>query len=75
MGLFGSSRMSDDQKAKAKGQAKTGNRTQRLANAANGYGVTRVERERAQAALEKELGEKGAKRAMRDSQRAARSGW
>ncbi len=71
----GPDRMNDHQKAVAKGQAKSGNRTQDLANAANGYGVTRVERERAQRTLEKELGPKGAKKAMKDSQRAARSGW
>lgn len=82
MGLFGSSRMSDDQRAQAKGQAANASQIHKLALKANGYGsdgygTTRVEKERAQRDLTKAMGgdEKAAKKAMKDAAKSARSGW
>ncbi|MFI7042632.1 hypothetical protein ACIBI0_38645 [Microbispora rosea] len=80
MGLFGSSRMSDDQKAKAKGQAANATEIHKLALRANGYGdngygTRRTEREAAQRDLAKKLGsEKAAQRAMKDAAKSVRPG-
>lgn len=58
------SRMTDAQLAKLKGKAQTSNEINKLATAANGHGVTSVERRKAQAALEQQLGKKGAAKAQ-----------
>jgi hypothetical protein len=50
--------MTPDQLAAAKGKARTNNDLHRLAMAANGLGVTRVERERAQGELERAVGKR-----------------
>ena len=57
------SRMNDAQLAKLKGKTTTSNDVHELANAANGHGVTSVERRKAQAELESRLGAKGAAKA------------
>lgn len=73
-------RMTDEQRAQAKGQAKNATEVHKLALKANGYGsdgygTTRVEKERAQRALTEKLGKKGARDEMKKAAKSARSGW
>jgi hypothetical protein len=65
MGLF-SSRMTDAEKAKAKGDTRTANQTSRLARTALGDNATRVQREHAAAELERRHGKKGAARIIEE---------
>ncbi len=65
------SRMTDEQLAKLKGKAASATDTRRLAQAANGFGVSRADAEKARKALSEELGERGAKKAREAEIRSA----
>jgi hypothetical protein len=56
----------------AKGGSSTANHLADLATKANGHGVTRVDKERAQAALEAAVGSRKAKRLKDDAIKSAR---
>lgn len=58
------SKMTDAQLAKLKAKAATNNDVHELANAANGHGVTSAEKRKAQEALERQLGKRGAAKAQ-----------
>lgn len=68
------SKMTPAQLAKAKGQVGKANDLTRLAIAANGHGVTSVEKRKAQAVLEGQLGKKGAAKAQEEALRRAGAG-
>lgn len=65
-------RMSPEKLARAKGQAQTTNQLNPIARVANGFGVSRADKLAAQAKLAEQVGEKKAKRLMRDAARQAR---
>jgi len=65
------SRMTTEQLAKAKGSTNRAAELRRLATAANGLGVTRADKERAAAELERQFGKRGAARLKEDALRAA----
>ncbi len=58
------SKMTDGQLAELKGKIQRDNEVHALATAANGHGVTSVERRQAQAELEARLGKRGAVKAQ-----------
>lgn len=75
MGLF-SSRMTDAELAKAKGQAKSANREQRLAMDAINSGLRRADRERARQELERLKGSKSAAdKTIKTVEKNVRSWW
>jgi len=65
------SRMTAEQLAKAKGSTGRADELRRLATAANGLGVTRADKDRAAAELERQAGKCGAARLKEDALRAA----
>lgn len=70
MGLF-SSRMTDDQLARAKNGSQAANTLRTLAVAANGHGVTGTQRRQAQTALEGAVGKRQANKLKEDALRQA----
>lgn len=68
------SRMTPEQLAKAKGLASTNNDRNKLATRAAGLGVSRADRERAAAELEKQVGKKKAAQLREDAIRQAGGG-
>ncbi|WP_084965240.1 hypothetical protein [Thermoactinospora rubra] len=70
MGLFSSS-MTPEQLAQARQKAKTAGQVRKLAQAANGHGVTRAEKEKANKQLEQMYGKRGAARLKEAELRSA----
>ena len=70
-------RMSPEKLARAKGQAKTTNRRNDLAHAANGFETSRAGQARARADLEREVGEREAKKLIKEAanKAAKKGGW
>lgn len=72
------SRMTDKQRAELLAASELANSLNEMAIAANGHGVTRIEREKAQKALQKAVGKKNAAKLQESAlQRAgaAPKGW
>ena len=66
-GAGAGSRMPDDLHARAKRQANTTNRVNQLARDANGFGTTRAQRNAAERALVAAVGERQAKKLIKDA--------
>ena len=65
------SRMTPEQLAKVKGKAASGNELHQLASTANGFGVTRAAKEKADADLVKQVGKRKAERLKEDAAQRA----
>jgi hypothetical protein len=65
------SRMTPEQLAALRAKSANANELNNLANVASGFGVSRVDRERAAAALEQAVGARKAKRLKKDASRRA----
>ncbi|WP_049562268.1 hypothetical protein [Nonomuraea sp. SBT364] len=68
-------RMPPEMLARARGQGQATNKRNQTADVANGFGVTRADKQRARRELIAEVGPRKAKQLMRDSADRAVKGW